>query len=182
MNKFLLILGVICCLIVLTGFFSPWLELYSAPYKIGEARVKDYVTINGWDLSQGRIQVVQMMESQERLRWEYYRTIELRLESKFYPYLCLIGGVLLLAGGISAAKLDENSKVTYLFILFGGAASFIGGIIGFLDNIWITPKVIIIEKYTIFGYYRYGLLLCIIGSLFGIIGCLFAWGISRREL
>jgi len=131
MNKFLLILGIVCCLIVLTGFFSPWLELYSAPYKIGEARVEDYVTISGWDLSQGRIRVVQMMESQERLRWEYYRTVELQVESKLYPYLCLIGGVLLLTGGISAAKLDENSKAAYLIILSGGVAAFIGLFQGF---------------------------------------------------
>lgn len=180
MNRFLLILGVICCLIVLTGFFSPWLELYSFPYKLGEARVKDHLTISGWDLSQGRIHVVQMMESQERLRWEYYRTVELQVESKLYPYLCLIGGILFLTGGISAAKLDENSKAAYLIIFSGGAAAFIGGVIGFLDNRWITPRVIVIEEYAVFGYYRYGLLLCIIGSLLGIIGCLFCMGISRR--
>ena len=181
MNRFLPILGVICCSIVLTGFFSPWLELYSSPYNLGEARVEDHVMISGWDLSRGRIRVVQMIESQERLRWEYYMTVELQVESKLYPFLCLIGGVLLLAGGMSAAKLDENSKAAYLIIFSGGAAAFIGGVIGFLDNKWITPRVIIIEEYAVFGYYRYGLLLCIIGSLLSIIGCLIAWGISRSN-
>jgi hypothetical protein len=179
MNKILSIIGLICGIIALTGFFTPWLELYSSPYKLGEARVKDYLVVTGWDLSQGNIQVVQMIESLEHLRWEYYSTIELRIESKSYPYLCLLGGILLLLGGISALK--SEGKAPYLITFLGGILAFAGGSLGFWINRWITPRVIVIEQYTVFGYYRYGLLLCIIGSLVSVIGCFFIWGASQNE-
>jgi hypothetical protein len=178
MNKFLSIIGIVCGVIVLSGLFTPWLELYSSPYKLGEIQVKDYLVVTGWDLSQGNIQVVQMMESLEHLRWEYYRTIELRVESKSYPYLCLVGGILLLLGGISALKSER--KTPYLIIILGGILAFAGGSLGFWINMWITPRVIVIEQYTVFGYYRYGLLLCIIGSLVSVIGCILILGASQE--
>jgi hypothetical protein len=162
MNIFLSIFSLVCRVIVLMGFFTPWLELYSNPYMLGEARVKDYLVVTGWDLSQGNIRVVQMIESIEYLRWEYYRTIEMRVESKSYPYLSLVGGILLLLGEISALK--SEGKTPYLIIILGGALAFAGGCLGFWTNRWITPRAITIEQYTVFGYYRYGLLLCIIGS------------------
>lgn len=179
MGKHLSALGVICSAIIFTGFFTPWLGIYSSPYEMEGVRVKDHVEVTGWDLSIGRIKVVQMRESQEYLRWEYYRTIELQVESKSYPLLCLVGGIMFLIGGVSALKL--KSKVPYSSLLIGGSLSFIGGALGFLENRWIIPRAIVIEKYVIFGYYRSGLLLCIIGSIIGIFGCLFIWGISRKN-
>jgi len=126
MIRILPVFGAICCLIIFIGFFSPWLELYSSPYNLEGVRVKDQAAISGWDLSQGRIRVVQMIESQELLRWEYYRTLELRVESKFYPYLCLIGGILLFVGGIITVKMSKNIKIAYLIILSGSLLSFFG--------------------------------------------------------
>ncbi|MEM1543911.1 MAG: hypothetical protein QW502_03095 [Candidatus Bathyarchaeia archaeon] len=179
MSKYLSVLGMICATIMLTGFFTPWLGMYSAPYEMEGVRVMDYVEVTGWDLSIGRIKVTQMRESQEYLRWEYYRTIELQVESKSYPILCLIGGIIFLIGGISALKL--KNKVPFLSLLIGGALSFIGGALGFLENRWIIPRAIVIEKYVIFGYYRSGLLLCTISSIICIFGCLFIWGFSRKN-
>jgi hypothetical protein len=179
MNKFLSIIGFVCGVVVLAGLFTPWLELYSSPYKLGEVKVRDYLVVTGWDLSQGNIHVVQMVESIEHLRWEYYRTMDMRVESKSYPYLVLVGGILLLLGGIIALK--SEGKAPYLIMILGGIQAFAGGSLGFLINTWITPRVIVIEQYTVFGYYRYGLLLCIIGSLVSVIGSILIWGASQRE-
>jgi hypothetical protein len=179
MNKFLSVVGLVCGAIVLAGVFTPWLELHSNPYKLEKAKVKDYLVVNGWDLIQGNIRVVQMIESVELLRWEYYRTIELRVESKSYPYLSLVGGFLLILGGVCALR--SEGRTSYLAIVSGGLLAFAGGFLGFWLNRWITPRVIVIEQYTVFGYYRYGLLLCIIGSLAGIVGCSFIWSASQKE-
>jgi len=180
MNKILIIAGIFCSMITFLGLFTPWIELQSTPYKLGEARVKDHIKITGWDIILGKIQVVQMIESQECLCWRYYRTVELQVESKFYPVLCLIGGVLFLIGGISTLKLKD--KVSLMIFLTGGLLVFICGVLGFINNIWVTPRTIIIEEYTIFGYYGYGLLICIIGGTLGVLASFFMWGIDTVKL
>jgi len=174
----IIIAGIFCSVITFLGLFTPWIELQSTPYKLGETRVKDYIEITGWDIILGKIQVVQMIESQECLCWEYYRTVELQVESKFYPVLCLIGGVLFLVGGISTLKLKD--KVSLIIFLSGGALVLIGGVLGFINNIWVTPRTIIIEGYTIFGYYGYGLFICAISGILGVLVALFMWGISEK--
>lgn len=175
---FIIIVGAICSIIMFLGLFAPWIELQSTPYKLGEMRVKDSIKISGWDLSLGRIQVVQMVESQDRLCWEYYRTLQLQVENRFYPILCLIGGILFSAGAIST--IIPKNKVSSLMFLLGGILSLIGGTLGFLDNRWVTPRTIIIEGYTIFGYYGYGLFICTLSSILGILTAFFIWGISEN--
>lgn len=173
MNKTLATVGLACGAIVFMGFFSPWLELHSRSYRLGEERVRDHLKVTGWNLAQGRLEVIQEMESLERLRWEDSVTTEIQVESKSYPYLVLAGGILLVSGGIGA--LTSKRKVPYLIVISGGVLAFVGGFLGFWINRWITPRAIIIENYTVFGYYRYGLFLCTIGSLVSIAGCILEW-------
>lgn len=168
MNRTLAIIGLACGVIVLMGFFAPWLELHSRSYRLGEERVKDHLKVTGWNLVQGRLEVIQVAE------WGGdYMTTEIQVESKSYPYLVLAGGILLMLGGIGA--LTSKRKAPYLIVISGGVLAFVGGLLGFWVNRWITPRAIIIENYTVFGYYRYGLFLCTIGSLVSIAGCILEW-------
>jgi len=179
MNRNLAIIGFVCGVIVLVGFFSPWLELNSRPYRLEGARLKDQLKITGWNLGQGKIQVTQMVESLERLCWEKYKIIEIQVEGKSYPYLSLAGGILLVLGGIAALRF--KGKAPYLIVILGGILALVGGFLGFWDNRWIRHVLITIEDYAVSGYYRYGLLLCIIGSVVSIVGCILEWGIYQIE-
>jgi len=172
MNRTLAIIGVVCGLMVLVGFSTPWLELNSAPYQLEGATVKDNLKITGWNLVLGKVQVVQRKLSSE----EPSKIIEIKVESKSYPYLDLVGGILLALGGVSA--LLPKRKLPYAIIILGGSFSFVGGCLGLLDNRWIRHPIII-GDYTVFGYYSHGLLICITGSLLSIIACSLTWGLKR---
>jgi len=173
MNRKLMAIGFVSGVIVLFGFLSPWLELNSAPYQFKNVRVKDNVKITGLDLLLGKLRVVQKKVWGDKL----YRTVEIQIESKYYPFLDLVGGILLLLGG--ASTIYFKGKMPYLIILSGGTLALIGGFFGFFENRWIRHMPVIIENYVVSGYYRYGLIMCIVGSLFASIGCLLDWTISH---
>ena len=178
MNRASAILGLICGATVLMGFFSPWLELNSRSYELGGARVKDHLTVSGWNLAQGKLDVLQTAESLEHMRWEKYKTIEIQVERKFYPYLDLAGGILIVFGGIFL--LMSKRRIPHLIVILGGVLAFVGGCLGFLDNRWIRYSTIIItENYAVFGYYGQGLLLCVIGSFILMAGWVIVWSAKQ---
>ncbi len=150
----------------------PWLDLNSAPYLSEGTTVRDHLKITGWDLATGRIQVARRKPGSGEL----VKTVELQLESKYYPYLDLAGGILLVMGGIGAVS--RMKRLPYMFIAAGGVLAFTGGCLGFIDYRWVRHPVIF-EDYTVYGYFSHGLVMSITGSLLSIVVCALKWGLSR---
>lgn len=164
-NKILASAGLVFGIIVLAGFFSPWLGLRSGPFQTSEgSTLEDSVKVTGWNLTQGRLQVVQKKEMGD----EVHKIINLQIESKNYPYLSLIGGILLVAGGISA--LISERKFGRIAIALGGLLALIGGFWGLIANGWVVARYISFGDYYLLGYYEYGVPACLIGGLCGLFG------------
>jgi len=172
MNRAMVVTGLGCGLIVLVGFLMPWLDLSSAPYLSEGTTVRDHLVITGWNLATGKIQVAQRRPGSIEL----VNAVELQVESKSYPYLDLVGGILLVIGGVSA--LSHKRRLPYLIIVAGGLLVFMGGCLGFLDYRWVRHPIVF-EDYTVYGYFSHGLVMCTVGSLLAIVACALKWGLSR---
>lgn len=164
MNRALPTIGLIFGIMVVVGFFSPWLSLKSNIHRTEGTEVVDFVNITGLDLTRGKIKVTQRESGTN----DIYEIIHLKIEDKNYPYLTIIGGSLLLLGGILAIK--SKRKLTYGIIICGGIIASIGGWWGLLANTWIKHRAISFGKYAFFGYYRFGLLLCVVGGSVSVLG------------
>lgn len=166
-NKVLIATGLIFGIIVIAGFFSPWLGLRSGPYQTSEGKtLEDHIKITGWNLTQGRLQVVK----KEDMGREVHKIVNLRTEDKNYPYLCLMGGILLVAGGVSA--LISEKKYLRIIIAAGGLLAFIGGFWGLIENGWVVKRYISFRNYYLLGYYRFGISMCLVGGLAGLFGAI----------
>jgi len=179
MEKALMIFSTLVGLIILVGLFSPWLELNSRPYILEGKRIRDHAEITGWNFIQGRFHIVRMIESIECLCWKEYDVIDAPVERKIYAYMNLIGGLLLISSSICALGLRRKIHYVILVILIGGILAFAGGSWGFWDNRWIRYSLITMDGYSLYGYYRYGILLCTIGGIIAIIGAVCLWILSK---
>lgn len=166
-NKVLPTVGLVFGILVLAGFFSPWLDLKSGPFQSSEGTtVEDHIEVTGWDLTQGRLHVVQ----KESTGGEIHKTVNLRTEDKNYPYLSLIGGILLVVGGVFA--LISEGEYVRTVIAIGGILALVGGFWGLIENGWVVARYISFGDYYLLGYYKYGLPMCLIGGISGFFGAI----------
>ncbi|KXA90778.1 hypothetical protein AKJ63_02205 [candidate division MSBL1 archaeon SCGC-AAA259D18] len=173
MKKILPIIGLIFGIIIIVGFFSPWFSLKSNIHRTEGIRVEDFVNVTGWDLARGEIKVTQKESGTK----DIHEIIHLKIEDKDYPFLDIIGGSLLLLGGVLA--IISKRKFTYGIIIGGGIIASIGGWWGILANTWIRHRAISFGNYALFGYYRFGLLMCVFGGFVSILGTIIEAKMSR---
>ncbi|KXA99213.1 hypothetical protein AKJ41_05790 [candidate division MSBL1 archaeon SCGC-AAA259O05] len=165
-EKSLVVIGLIFGSIILASLFSPWMKLSSSPYRAENKNLttQDTTTITGYDLMVGKYKVKRRNFSTE----EVLQVKELKGPSKFYTLLVLVGGLLILSGGIIG--LYPRRRLALILMTVGSILAFTGAFWCIIDTHWIRLRSISFGSYAFFGYWRYGLIVILGGSLSCSIG------------
>jgi len=158
----LMIIGLIGGILAIAGVFAPWV-IMSGSTTSDNQTVSISSSQSGWDLAKGRVTIITEVNGQSVMR-------TIRGEGKDYPYVALAGGVFVLVGALGLLVFPGVPKKT-LLLAIGGILAIIGAGWGFSG---IETGTVLVATVN----YGYGLYLCLIGGVLGLLGAL---GLKRKR-
>ncbi|KXB00247.1 hypothetical protein AKJ41_04215, partial [candidate division MSBL1 archaeon SCGC-AAA259O05] len=99
---------------------------------------------------------------------EVLQVEELKGPTKPYPILVIVGGLFAIIGGVFG--FFSKRKLALALIIVGGILAFSGAFWCVIDTHWVRIRTISFGDYAFFGYWEYGLLIVLAGSLFNVLG------------
>jgi hypothetical protein len=147
----LAIIGLIGGVLAVAGVFAPWATM-SGSTTSDNRTVSVSSSQSGWDLANGRVAVVIEVNGGSALEI-------IRGEGKDYPYIALVGGILVLVGALASPAFSKGA----LLLAIGGMLAIAGAGWGLSD---IETGTVIVAT----AGYGYGLYLCLAGGVLGLLG------------
>lgn len=152
MDKRLLVIGLIGGILAIAGVFTAWATMDMSGTLMGET-ISVSVSVSGMDMARGEMTVMGTTQS---------------VPSESYPYIALAGGILALIGALGVLASPGLRKLGILLAI-GGILAIVGAGWGFSD---IETGTISVIGLTASVGYGYGLYLCLIGGILGLVGVL----------